>query len=119
MSTEYSELKSPWSSIEVEIAHHIRLHIWTYGKKSGELVFGPEDELSVRDALLGFQGETVAVISARESGPVLIHLKPSRTDIVISEYGGVKSLKNMVENYPHDDNFGLNPIPKSDKGWFK
>ena len=124
MTTKYSDLKPPWSSIQVEFDRPTKLHIWVYGKKSGELVFGPEDKLAMREALLTFKGKTVASMHFQNNGidkiPIaLVHLRPSRTDIVISDHGEVRSLKNMIEIYSHDDNFGLNPIPKSDEGWFK
>jgi len=44
MSTSYYELASPWSSLRVDDNEvHARLHLWSDGKKAGELVVASED----------------------------------------------------------------------------
>ena len=112
MSTYYRELAEPWSSVIRTVHHHIRLHLFVDGKKSGELVFGPEQVIEADSAMRGLCGAEVAQISARRDGPELIYLEKSRTDTVIGDYGEVTTLTALVKDYPQGDSWGA-VLPKT------
>ena len=119
MSTYYRDLKFPFSSVRVEGSHHKRLLVWVCGQKSGELVFGPEQDHELREVLESFCREDVAMIAAKKEGASITHIAKSRTNCVISDSGEILSLLKLILNYPYFDNEGHNPMPKVDTDWFK
>ena len=96
MGTEFSEIARPWSSLRYSTnGHHHRLTFFIAGKQSGELVFGPEQEEELREAIYLQQGDTVAKQSSTKDGLIITHFKKPRTRQVISEYGEILSVEEI------------------------
>ena len=109
MSTSYTELKAPWSSIGVDDnGTHARIHVWNDGKKAGELVVASADRGDAVRSFVGMEGlgnsyGCNATTRSRSSGmSVSIHQRP-RSRVVVSDYGEVIDWDQLLDEYPTAD----------------
>lgn len=95
MSTYYSDLKEPWSSIRVEVVGpHTKVTLWTEGQNVGTLTLGKEDMSVVLKQL--FSENDVCHTSAIGGGKhELVRLRQHRSSQLLSEYGDIVEFNEL------------------------
>ena len=98
MSTSYSELKAPWTSIRMTErgGDHFELSLWANGALTGNLVLRKGE---ISDAIHSLTGERAGTVVAPKEGQRLVIFKTPRTDCVVSEYAEIKSWTDIVNEF--------------------
>ena len=99
MSTYYSDLEEPWTSIRAEDnGRHAYITLWENGANAGFLVINSEN---MHEAIRSFcRSESVCQRVSFENDKLRLKIfKKPRSQVIVSEYGDIVNFNQMLGEY--------------------